>query len=130
MVTELSKGVSFPFRFGGRGGVVMSKLDEVDASRINESIKQIILTTFRERPMEPEFGCNTLAMVFQENDPSLDSAVKEIIKRAIKRWEPRVRLSSIEIIREYGKINLIIRYQLIPVQQIITTLIELGDMYG
>ena len=132
MSIELTRGISFPFRFGPKGGVVLSKTDEIDATHINESIKQIVLITLRERVMEPEFGSNTIAMVFQENEPSLDSAVKAFIARSIKRWEPRVKVNSndIEIIRVYGKINLKIRYLLIPMQQIVTTLLELGDVYG
>ena len=130
VILNIIRGVSFPFRFGAKGGVVMTDANEIEPTHINESIKQIVLTRIGERVMESTFGSNTIDLVFQDNDPSLDSAVKAMISRSIKRWEPRINLSNIEIIREYGKINLKIQYVLLPVQQFVTTIMELGDVYG
>ena len=48
-------GISFPFRIGTKGGVVMSSTSPTEVPHIVESIKQILTTAFLERTMESGF---------------------------------------------------------------------------
>ena len=129
MQTPIRTGVSFPFRFDGTGKIAMAKFDNYDTTKIDESIKIILLTAVRERRMEVVFGSHSIDIVFQENDPSLDAMVRRFIQQALRRWEPRIMVDEdgIEIIRENGKIKVGIEYVVIPTQETQMTMIELGE---
>ncbi len=92
------KGISFPFRIDGRGGVANSELTYTQLERIKESIYQILLTYPGERVMEPEFGCRLRDFIFEN---AMDATVKTMIRfeveRAITRWEPRIQINNIAI---------------------------------
>lgn len=92
------KGISFPFRINGRGGVTTSELAYNDLTRIKESIYQILLTYPGERVMEPEFGCRLRDFIFENmGDATINTMIKFEIERAITRWEPRVQINEIVI---------------------------------
>jgi len=130
MDTPINKGISFPFRFDGTGKIAMSKLSNFDTTKIDDSIKLILLTAIRERRMEVNFGSRGIDIVFQENDPSVDAMVRRLAQQALKRWEPRVAVDedTIEIVRENGKIKIGIEYVVIPTQETRQTLVDVGDL--
>ena len=64
-------GLSFPFRVGSKGRVVLSTTTDVDLTHIKESITQILLTQKGERVNEPEFGSGLKQMVFENFDETV-----------------------------------------------------------
>jgi len=58
------RGISFPFRFNGIGGVAGSSVETDNPAHIIESIRQIIGTHRGERVMRPEFGADADDLVF------------------------------------------------------------------
>lgn len=126
MSTAIVKGISFPFRFNNKGRVAVSKADDYEDTHIRESIKQILLTHVGERPMEPTFGSDVLDIVFQENDPSLDSIASNFAMKALEKWEKRIKVTNIEIVREYGKIYMRVSYQKNLNQELVSVTVELG----
>lgn len=131
LVRKPIKGISFPFRFDTRGRVATSVADALDDTHIRESIRQIILTSLGERPMEPEFGCDLRRVVFQENNPSLDAIAIDILRRALERWEPRIEVSEITITREkYGRIDITVYYENVYAKQPEILVVELGGEVG
>ena len=92
------KGVSFPFRIDGGGGIATSELTYMDYSLIEESIKQILFTYPGERIMEPEFGCRLKDFVFENvEELSIQNVIKYVIETALNRWEPRITVKEIKI---------------------------------
>lgn len=92
------KGISFPFRIDGRGGVANSELTYTQLERIKESIYQILLTYPGERVMEPEFGCRLRDFIFENvMDATVKTMIRFEIERAITRWEPRIQINNIAI---------------------------------
>ena len=63
-------GISFPFRIGVKGGVVLSTTTEQEAEHIKESIIQIIGTKPMERIMEYHIKSDVSTYIFDPNDES------------------------------------------------------------
>ena len=93
------RGVSFPFRFNAVGGVAVSSVEAGNPAHILESIRQIIGTRRGERVMRPEFGANADDLVFSPQSNSGVRIATHNIGSQLLRWEKRVDLQKVEIIR-------------------------------
>lgn len=99
-------GISFPFRFDGRGGVATSTTSINDFSHIEESIKQIVLTSIKERTMELEFGSNVRDHLFSMIDDETDIAILKFhIREAIEKFEKRVEIEDINILNDETEVG-------------------------
>lgn len=123
----MDTGVSFPFRIGTRGRVVMSEVSRQETRLIDESLEQIILTAVGERAMEVEFGSTAHSLVFEgTSDPSLDNVGMRFIREAIERWEPRINVNSVDILRKNGTIFIRIEYEVLNLGEEDVAIVELG----
>ena len=84
-------GISYPFRVSNRGGVVMSTTSKNDPTHIAESIQQIFITNFLERPMESDIYTSVTSLLFEPNDISLQQVLKSRIVADLERLETRVK---------------------------------------
>ena len=87
-------GISYPFRINNRGGVSMSTTSASDPTHIVESIRQILITNFLERPMEADIYTSVSTSLFAQNDESLQQVLKSRIVEDIERLEERVECSE------------------------------------
>lgn len=87
------KGISFPPRLGTDGRVAFSEGPE----NIREAIRVILLTELEERVMLAEFGGGLRSFLFQPNTVATRELIKERIKRALIRWEPRIRVGKVSV---------------------------------
>lgn len=87
-------GISYPFRINSRGGVSVSTTSATDPTHIVESIRQILLTNFLERPMEADVYTTVSVSLFEQNDESLQQVLKNRIANDIERLEERVECSE------------------------------------
>ncbi|GAA5167664.1 GPW/gp25 family protein [Viridibacterium curvum] len=88
----LGTGWSFPPRFVA-GGVAMSH-DEQD---IQESLKILFGTVPGERFLEPKFGLDMQALMFEPMNMTLRSIVLDRVRTAILIYEPRIKLINLQI---------------------------------
>lgn len=93
-------GISFPFRLGVKGGVVMSGTSALDSPHIEESIMQILNTTMGERVMEFNVGTNISMGLFEPNDESVNTLIKYEIVKALETYEPRIEVTQDDITLE------------------------------
>ncbi|MFA5330599.1 MAG: GPW/gp25 family protein [Prolixibacteraceae bacterium] len=91
----LGRGWAFPPAFNFDRGTTELVEDEKD---IHESIRIIIETIPGERMMFPAFGCGIRKFVFESNDPTQISMLKDAIYDALLYYEPRIKIEKIEII--------------------------------
>lgn len=89
----LGKGWPFPVRPGPSGG--LSFLD--GAEKIRQSIQIILNTASGERQMLPEFGCGIHDLVFQPNTAALRGLVRDKVREALTRWEPRIDVLDVRV---------------------------------
>lgn len=123
------KGIAFPFKIDGRGGVAASELSYDSINHIKESIEQIILTYPGERVMEPDFGCRLTDFVFENiTDAHITAMIKFEIERAITQWEPRVSVQEIIVstITEGDDVKLLVDIYIYILQYEIITNITLA----
>lgn len=96
MSTKGFTGISFPFRFDGRGRVAVSTTDINDFSHIKEGIAQIIGTAINERVFEVEWGSEVRQYNFKNTTDESDLALLDfLIKEAVKKWDNRVEIIEV-----------------------------------
>jgi uncharacterized protein len=93
----LGKGWAFPPAFE-----VDSKRVEMSSAEqdIHQSIGIILGTVPTERVMEPKFGCDLISFVFESNDPTYLTLLKDTIYDALLYFEPRIKVLEITFGRE------------------------------
>ena len=64
---------------------------------IARSIRNLILTNPGERPFNPILGSNVSKLLFEQNDKLTSSFIKDEITTTIKNFEPRVKLSDVNV---------------------------------
>ncbi len=87
------KGWGFPVRPGPTGRLALVGGEQ----RIRESIWIVLSTAPGERQMRPEFGCGIHDLVFQPNTAALRGLVREKVREALIRWEPRIDLVDVRV---------------------------------
>ena len=120
-------GISFPFRIGVKGGVVMSSADDLQASHITESLIQLLGTAPKERTMEYSVYCDIPSHLFDLNNEALTCFIESRVRDALARCENRVSLSSLVVSRKENKVFVNLKYIFIPYQQEYTALLEVGE---
>ena len=91
------KGVSFPFRIGGRGGVAMSGSSITGQQHLKENIMSIVGTKEFERVMNPLFGLEDLDIFFADLNESTKSMASFKIREKLSELEDRVEIVNIVI---------------------------------
>jgi phage baseplate assembly protein W len=87
------RGWPFPIKPGAARRLAYLSGDE----KIRQSIWLILSTAPGERQMRPNFGCGIHDLVFQPNTAALRGIVKERVRDALVRWEPRVDLLDVRV---------------------------------
>lgn len=67
------------------------------ADAIKRSVRNLILTNFYDRPFRPYIGSNVNKLLFENMNPLTATFLKNAIIEVITNYEPRVRLSSVEL---------------------------------
>ena len=64
---------------------------------IKESVKNIVLYNFYEKPFDPFFGGNILGLLFENSTPTMVLEVKNRFEQSIEIHEPRVTAVSVQV---------------------------------
>lgn len=62
---------------------------------IINSVKNLVLTNFYERPFQPELGSNVRRLLFENIDMIVAAQLERAIEETITNFEPRVSISKI-----------------------------------
>ncbi len=68
-----------------------------DDQALKNSVKNLILTNFYERPFQFELGANLRGLLFEPADAITELALEDNIKRVLKK-EPRIKTTEVEVI--------------------------------
>lgn len=66
-------------------------------NQIKSDLLVLLLTEPGERVMLPDFGTPMKQFFFEQNDSFIVERVKEVIANSIRRWEPRIAVTAIEV---------------------------------
>ena len=75
------------------GSLIMKK----DAEAIVRSVQHLLLTNHYERPFNPELGSHLSARLFEPMSHSVTLQIKDDIVETINNFEPRVRISELNV---------------------------------
>ena len=90
----LGTGWSFPPVFNPVSKDIQRVGEEDD---ILQSLYILFSTTPGERVLQPTYGCNLKAMVFENITESTETQIRDMIEKAILFFEPRIDLNSVEL---------------------------------
>jgi phage baseplate assembly protein W len=110
METFLGRGWSFPPRFDPRTKEAVMVAGEHD---IAESLRILLSTTPGERVMLPAYGCGLRRMVFESVSEQTATEIKELIRKAILFFEPRISVQRIDVTLAdalAGRLDILIDY--------------------
>jgi phage baseplate assembly protein W len=79
----------------------LGALKDIDA--VKNSVKNLVLTNFFERPFQPTIGSNITALLFEPADPFTQSAIRDEVYRVLREHESRVNGVSIEIVDNHDR---------------------------
>lgn len=64
---------------------------------IRQSIFNIMNTTAGQRPLNPQFGANLAAYLFEPFDEETGGNIGNLLLNALPRWEPRIEITRIDV---------------------------------
>ena len=64
---------------------------------IKESVKNIVLYNFYEKPFDPFFGGNIIGLLFENSTPTMELEIKNRIEESVEVYEPRVTAVSVQV---------------------------------
>lgn len=68
-----------------------------DAEHIQQSIRDILTTPRGSRVMRRDYGSDLFELIDQPQTPALRLHIMAAIVMALTRWEPRIRITNIDI---------------------------------
>ena len=75
---------------------------------IKQSIKNLVLTNYNERPFQPNIGSNVNRSMFEPNDSFLREELESSIRRTIEFNEPRAVVLGVEVIPQSDESSIVI----------------------
>ena len=84
---------------------------------IKESVKNIVLYNFYEKPFDPFFGGNIIGLLFENSTPTMVLEVKNRIEQSIEIHEPRVTAVSavVQFEEDRNELNCKIQYLILGI---------------
>lgn len=83
-------GVHLPFRIAS-DGVAIAR----GAEKVEQALRMLLRTQHGERLMRPSYGANLRSLAFRPVDSATCREAERLCRDAIAKWEPRVRLTSV-----------------------------------
>ena len=74
-----------------------------DDAAIRNSVKNLLLTNFFERPFQPDLGANLRALLFEPADVITRVALRDAIKNVLNEREPRISDVTVLVENEDAK---------------------------
>lgn len=90
----LGRGWAFPPQFDLQNRQAKLVSHEQD---IRESLGILLATAPGERVMQPTYGCGLKTRVFDNINDSTITLIRDIVKRAVLFFEPRISLDNIQV---------------------------------
>ena len=114
MISKSFRDFSLTFEKNAVTNDILSLKNE---AAIKESVKNIVLYNFYEKPFDPFFGGNIIGLLFENSTPTMVLEVKSRIERAIEIYEPRVTAVSavVKFEEDRNELNCKIQYLILGI---------------
>lgn len=74
-----------------------------DSRSVINSVKNLLLTNFFERPFQPNLGSSLNNMLFEQVSPNMETTIKREISDVIANFEPRIKIDDIFVLANIDK---------------------------
>lgn len=71
-----------------------------DDNAIKNSVKNLLVSNFYERPFSRDKGANLRALLFEPADAITEIALRDNITRVLNKYEPRISVMRVRILHE------------------------------
>lgn len=113
----LGRGLIRPFRRDKKQDFAFAEGEELVRSAVGQILGTQAATDFTqgELPWRPELGSALHLLRHHKNDVTLQELARVYVVDALKRWEPRVQLTSVQVTRDRGEnvLSVRVRYNII-----------------
>ena len=99
---DIRIGLELPF---ARSRTGLFGLTETTLEQAGHNIKNLLLTAKGERVMQPDFGSDLRALLFEQADENIDDKIEETILESISTWLPYIDISNVNISQDETKPN-------------------------
>ena len=89
----IGTGWRFPLDVSSTGGFAIAS----GTSKLEQSLRLILLTYPGERRGRPEFGSRLRDFVFRAPDPATRDDLAAEVRRSLTRWEPRAHIDAVRV---------------------------------
>tara|TARA_R110000822_G_scaffold131490_3_gene268488 strand:- start:1663 stop:2106 length:444 start_codon:yes stop_codon:yes gene_type:complete len=103
---------------------------KTDAAAVKQSVKNLLLTNRFEKPFQPSFGGNLGGILFELVDADSAYEIENVIRDAIKRYEPRAHVISVDanVQPDANAVSVTVEFQVVNTEEVVifqTTLTRL-----
>lgn len=98
-----------------------------DAAAVKQSVKNILLTNYAEKPFVPEFGANLNDFLFNLDTEFDDDLIEEAIVQAINDYEPRAQVLNVNVNTngDYHEVTATVTFRVISTNDTVTIELDL-----
>ena len=90
-------GITLPIERGNSGNFAQGR-DVL--SQVRSNLTNLILTRKGERPMQPDFGSDIYAVIFEPITDNILSEIRGAVDSAVKIWMPYVSVETVAVDRD------------------------------
>ena len=107
-----------------KNAVTNDVLSLKNEAAIKESVRNIILYNFYEKPFDPMFGGNVIGLLFENASPSIQTELQERIADTINIHEPRVvhLETKVKWTEDLNNLDVSIRYVILGIPPTVDSL--------
>lgn len=98
-----------------------------DAAAVKQSVKNILLTNYAEKPFVPEFGANLNDFLFNLDTEFDSDLIEESIIQAINDYEPRAQVLNVNVTTngEYHEVIATVTFRVLSTNDTVTIELDL-----
>ena len=121
--TKANKDIDLSFAKRPSGDVFKKE----HAAAVKQSVRNLLMTNFSEKPFLPRFGGNLNSLLFSLNTDIDDEDLEEQIINAIEIYEPRARVTNISsnVNDDQHQIKVTVTFRIVNTNETVTTNIDL-----
>lgn len=92
--TEIFSDLDLSFAAHPITGAVNRKTNRL---AVRQSVKNLVLTNFYERPFQPDIGCGIRNYLFEPLTEITRKLIEEAIRETVENYEPRADIIAIQV---------------------------------
>jgi len=100
---------------------------KTDAAAVKQSVKNILMTNYAERPFMPEFGANLNDFLFNLDTEFDDDLLEESIIRAIEDYEPRAVVLNVKVTTkpDFNSVSATVTFRVLSTNEVLSINLDL-----